>query len=114
MKRLPAVRESTSRDAAQPTSTYVPARPIKWAAPDAKSLGISRISAPTDVAVKVRIDESGHVAAAHALLDGSVHDESVLAAVAAAVKQWIFEPAKMQGKNVPSDDTIVIHLDPKR
>jgi hypothetical protein len=114
MKPLPAVRESASRDAAQSMSTYVPARPIKWAAPDAKSLGISRISAPTDVAVKVRIDESGHVAAAHALLDGSVHDESVRAAVAAAVKQWIFEPAKMQGKNVPSDDTIVIHLDPKR
>lgn len=114
IKPLPVVRESISRNAAQSMSAYVPARPIKWAAPDAKSLGVSRISAPTDVAVKVRIDESGRVAAAHALLDGSEHDESVRAAVAAAVKQWIFEPAKMQGKNVPSEDTIVIHLDPKR
>jgi hypothetical protein len=112
-----AVARSTAKAAAaQPTQYlgYVPARPIKWAAPDAKSLGVSGISAPTDIAIKLRIDDSGRVVAAHALLDGSTHDESVTAAVTARVRQWVFEPAKMQGKNVPSDDTVVIHLDPSR
>ncbi|MFL6350481.1 MAG: hypothetical protein ACJ74Z_01330 [Bryobacteraceae bacterium] len=93
-------------------SGYVPPRPIKWSAPSAKSLGV-RISAPTDFEIKVRIDESGHVTAAHALLDRTTHDESVSASVAAAVKQWVFEPAKMQGKAVPSEQTVVIRVDPR-
>ncbi|MGI9074533.1 MAG: hypothetical protein ACR2JB_25185 [Bryobacteraceae bacterium] len=95
------------------TMGYVPPRPIKWAAPSAKSLGASRISAPTDFEIKVRIDESGRVTAAHALLDRTRHDETVSAAVTAAVKQWIFEPAKIQGKNVASEQTIVIRVDPR-
>jgi hypothetical protein len=123
-----AVRETTPRNgnttapaavstAGQPSGVqnlaYVPPRPIKWAAPSAKSLGISRISAPTDFEIKVRIDETGRVTAAHALLDRTRHDETVTAAVTAAVKQWIFEPAKMQGKNVPSEQTVVIRVDPR-
>jgi hypothetical protein len=123
-----AVRESVSRKgtntaaaagstASQPSSVqnmgYVPPRPIKWSAPSAKSLGVSRISAPTDFEIKVRIDESGRVVAAHALLDRTRHDETVTAAVTAAVKQWIFEPAKMQGKSVASEQTVVIRVDPR-
>lgn len=92
---------------------YVPPRPIKWSAPSAKSLGASHIPAPTDFEIKVRIDESGRVTAAHALLDRTRHDETVTAAVTAAVKQWVFEPAKMQGKNVASEQTIVIRVDPR-
>jgi hypothetical protein len=95
-------------------SGYVPARPLKWAAPDMKSLGVPAISAPADIAIKLRIDESGRVVAAHALLDRSTPNETLTAAVTARVRQWIFEPAKMHGKNVPSEDTVVIHLDPKR
>ena len=93
---------------------YIPARPLKWAAPDAKSLGVSRIAQAVDIAVKIRIDESGRVTSAHALIDGSVRDPAVMAAATAVVKQWTFEPAKMQGKNVASEDTVVIHVDPKR
>ncbi len=119
-------REARQRDAASSVPTpgqtaaplqntgYVPARPLKWAAPDAKSLGVSRIPRSADIAIKVRIDESGRVISAHALLDGSVHDPSVMEAATAAVKRWTFEPAKMQGRNVPSEDTIVIHVDATR
>jgi hypothetical protein len=71
------------------------------------------MSAATDVQIKVRIDDSGHVTAAHALLDGSPHDEALTGAVTAAVKQWIFEPAKMHGKNVPSEETVVIRVGPR-
>ncbi len=119
-------RESGSRDAAssapppgQPApavqnTNYVPARPLKWAAPDARSLGVSRIPRAADIAIKVGIDDAGRVVSAHALLDGSVHDPAVLAAAAAAVKQWTFEPAKIHGRNVPSEDTIIIHVDAAR
>jgi hypothetical protein len=107
------VRDSTLRgDMKSAPASYVPPRPLKWTAPDAKSLGISRMSAATDVQIKVRIDDSGRVTSAHALLDGSTHNEAVTAAVTAAVKQWIFEPAKMQGKNVPSEQIVVIRVGP--
>ncbi|MGI8959519.1 MAG: hypothetical protein ACR2IV_07140 [Bryobacteraceae bacterium] len=119
----PAVRETaptqepntaaTARYTAGQNLGYVPPRPIKWAAPSAKSLGVSRISPPTDFEIKVRIDESGRVTAAHALLDRTRHDETVTAAVTAAVKKWIFEPAKMQGRNVASEETIVVRVDPR-
>lgn len=114
MKPSSPVRDSASSHGMRSTpASYVPPRPLKWTAPSAKSLGISRMSAATDVQVKVRIDDSGHVTAAHALLDGPPHDEAVTAAVTAAVKQWIFEPAKMQGKNVPSEETVVIRVGPR-
>jgi hypothetical protein len=94
-------------------ASYIPPRPLKWTAPNAKSLGVSKMAAATDVQIKVRIDDSGHVTAAHALLDGSPHDEALTGAVTAAVKQWIFEPAKMHGKNVPSEETVVIRVGPR-
>jgi hypothetical protein len=94
-------------------ASYIPPRPLKWTAPNAKSLGLSKMAAASDVQIKVRIDDSGHVTAAHALLDGSPHDEALTGAVTAAVKQWIFEPAKMHGKNVPSEETVVIRVGPR-
>ena len=113
IKRGDAADETAGQPSVARNMGYVPPRPIKWAAPSAKSLGASRASVPADFEIKVRIDESGHVTAAHALLDRTRHDEAVTAAVTAAVKQWIFEPAKMQGKNVASEETIVIRVDPR-
>lgn len=87
---------------------YVPPRPVKWVTPDLKRLGVS--SVPADIKVKVRIDDTGRVTAAHALIEGPKHDEKVMAAAAAAVRQWLFEPAKAHGMNIASEDTIVIHM----
>lgn len=95
-------------------SGYVPPRPLKWVQPDMRFLGASYPGAPVDIRVKVRIDERGHVTAAHALLDGSTRDQKLLAVAADAVRQWIFEPAKNNGTNVPSEETIVIRLGSKR
>ncbi len=89
---------------------YLPPRPIKWVKPDLKLASLSGQSESADIKVKVKIDETGHVVAAHALIDGPRHDERLMAAAAAAVRQWIFEPAKAHGTNVPSEDTIVIHV----
>ncbi|HEX3681769.1 MAG TPA: energy transducer TonB [Bryobacteraceae bacterium] len=86
---------------------YVPPRPVKWVQPDVQ------IAEPLDVKVKIRIDETGHVTAAHALLEGPRRDRKLMAAAAAAVRQWTFEPAKAHGANVPCEETIVIHLGPE-
>lgn len=74
---------------------------------------MSPVSKPASVRIKIKIDESGRVVSAHALLDGSKPDKAVTAAATAAVKQWLFEPAKKQGKNVPSEETVEIHVGPQ-
>jgi hypothetical protein len=86
---------------------YVPPRPLKWMQPNWP------MPQPLDIRVKVRIDETGRVTAAHALMDGATRDKKVLAAAAAAVRQWTFEPAQAHGANVPCEETIVIHLGPE-
>lgn len=90
-----------------PAAAYVPPRPLKWVQP-----GI-QLTQPLDIKVKVRIDETGHVIAAHALIEGPKRDRKLMAAAAAAVRQWTFEPAKAHGANVPCEETIVIHLGPE-
>ena len=85
---------------------YVPPRPLKWMQPDVQ------LSEPLDVKVKIHIDEAGRVTAAHALIEGPKRDKKIMAAAAAAVRQWTFEPAKVHGANVPCEETIVIHLGP--
>ncbi len=92
---------------------YVPPRPIKWVEPDQRLLGGSNPAVPIDIRVKVKIDETGHVTAAHALIDGGKRNKKLMAAAAAAVRQWVFDPAKSHGVNVATEETIVIHLGPE-
>jgi hypothetical protein len=119
----PAANEQPKLDAApnsgaapaQPVeiAAYVPPRPLKWVQPDERLLGVANLASPLDIKVKVKINETGHVTAAHALIDGGKRDKKLMAAVAAVVREWIFEPAKSHGTNVPSEETIVIHLGPE-
>ncbi len=106
----PATAQSSplaSANVPKDAPAYVPPRPLKWVQPDLQ------LAQPLDVKVKIRIDEAGHVTAAHALIEGSKHDKKIMAAAAAAVRQWTFEPAKVHGANVPCEETIVIHLGPE-
>jgi len=96
-------KEAPAREA----PAYVPPKPLKWVQPNLA------MSQPLDIKVKVRIDETGHVTAAHALIEGPKRDRKLLAAAAAAVREWTFEPAKAHGANVPCEETIVIHLGPE-
>jgi TonB family protein len=86
---------------------YVPPRPVKWVQPNVQ------MTQPLDIKVKIRIDETGHVTAAHALIEGPKPDRKLLAAAAAAVRQWTFEPAKVRGANVSCEETVVIHFGPE-
>jgi hypothetical protein len=104
-----APAETSAASKAPSLPAYVPPRPVNWVQPE----GASSVSEPLDIKVKVRIDETGHVTAAHALIEGPHRDRKLMAAAAAAVRQWIFEPAKSYGTNVPCEETIVIHLGPE-
>jgi TonB family protein len=80
--------------------------------PSATNVGPLAVSAPTDVEVEVRIDDEGRVTEARVLNNRSNNGLLASAALAAA-KEWIFEPAKMQGKSVPGDHTIDFHFHPQ-
>ncbi len=92
-------------------SSYVPARPLAEVLPAHLAPSISG-SRPA-IEVRVRIDETGHVTEARAL--GNVPKNDGLLAYTAinAAKQWIFEPARLDGKEIPSDHTIGFEFHPE-
>jgi TonB family protein len=76
-------------------------------------LEFSPIQTSTDIEVEVRIDDGGHVAEAHVVNNVSNESKLLTNAALAAAKEWIFEPAKVNGKNVPSDHAIEFHFRPQ-
>jgi Gram-negative bacterial TonB protein C-terminal len=75
--------------------------------PDTKVYGLSVIRAPVEIEVQVKISQNGTVIDAFVPTSRDSGSRSPLAFPAiAAAKQWIFEPARMHGKNIPSDFSI--------
>jgi hypothetical protein len=64
------------------------------------------------VSVKVEIDPSGHVTAAWATVNGNESQSPAAAVAVSAAKRWIFHPAALNGKAVPSEYTIVFSFHP--
>jgi len=86
---------------------YVPPRPIKQVMPNTKFFGSSLVDAPTQIDIEVKIDQHGKVVEATALrIPANVHGSPLVARAIAAAKQWIFEPARMHGQNIPADHII--------
>jgi TonB family protein len=110
MQRLPSAK---SVAAPIQSSTYVPARPLKQVMPNAGNWGRLRLFGPTNVEVKVKIDETGRVTDAQVVSDGPGNDGLFASAALAAAKEWTFEPAKTLGHSVRSDHTIEFHFRPK-
>jgi TonB family protein len=63
--------------------------------------------------VEVRIDEAGRVTEAHVLNGGSDENNLFTSAALAAAREWIFQPATMNGKNVSSVHAIEFHFHPQ-
>lgn len=90
---------------------YVPPHPIKQVMPR----GLSResvIDRPVQVDIQLRIDETGRVSEVH-LAKVSGGNESLARSAMAAAKEWIFQPATMDGKNVPSDHMVEFRFTPE-
>jgi TonB family protein len=96
------------------TSTrYVPAQPLKQVMPSAMNLTSSVLSGAADVDVEVRIDENGRVIEAQVVNNRSDNSGLLTSAALKAAKEWIFEPAKMHGKSVPSNHVIKFRFHPQ-
>jgi TonB family protein len=91
------------------TPNYVPAHAFKQVVPDTKLFAVSEIREGAQVFVQVRIDENGGVIEAH-VKNGTNDNDLLRSAALEAAKQWIFEPAKVNGKNIPSDHTIAFQF----
>ena len=64
------------------------------------------------VSVQVEIDPAGHVTAASATVNGNESQSPAAAIAVSAAKRWIFHPAALNGKAVPSEYTIVFSFHP--
>jgi TonB family protein len=79
--------------------------------PDKKFFASWNVRDGMRVDVQVRIDETGRVIEAQ--VKNGTRDNGLLRnATVAAAKQWVFEPAKSDGKSIPSDHTIEFRLHP--
>jgi TonB family protein len=107
----PAVTKNSAANS--PSTTYVPARPLKQVMPRASDFGSSALPTAIDVDVEVRIDDQGRVIEAQVVNNRSKENGLLASAALAAAKEWIFEPAKVNGKNVPSEHAIAFHFRPQ-
>jgi TonB family protein len=88
---------------------YVAARALKQVLPDTKLFAVSEIREGAEVDVQARIDEKGVVVEAH-VKNGTNDNGSLRSAALEAARQWVFEPAKMGNRNIPSDHTIAFQF----
>jgi hypothetical protein len=86
---------------------YIAPRPLKEVMPDTRAYGLSLSRAPIEIEVQVKIRQNGTVMDAFVPRSRNSGSRSPFEFPAiAAAKQWIFEPAKMHGKDIPSDYSI--------
>ena len=91
----------------------LPARPLKQVVPSLADWDAVGLARPVDIDVQVSIDAEGHVSEAQ-VVNNAPDESNVLASAALiAAKQWIFEPAQVHGRRVPSDHRIVFHFQPQ-
>lgn len=89
------------------------ARPLKQVTPTTRIFGSSMIFVPAEIGVRIRIDQNGRVATASAVNNGFKSNAFLTAQAIRAAQKWIFEPARIRDKSIPSDYTIVFNFRPR-
>jgi hypothetical protein len=110
---LASLESPVSNPDARTSPVYVPPRPLKKAMPDTKLFRPSVRYAPAQIDVQITIDQNGKVVGAFVSKTGTNASGPPVVLAIAAAKQWIFEPAKMDGKSIPADYTIQFHFYPE-
>lgn len=112
-RAVPADRVTPKKPDDKESISYVPPRPLAQVLPDTRLLsGLAGASTP-DVEIAATIDEAGHVTGAHVLKNPGKPNDVLENAAIQAAKQWIFEPATLDGKAVPSDHKIDFQFRPE-
>jgi TonB family protein len=81
--------------------------------PDLRRLGPWVISVPTEIAVRVRVDETGTVTDASPVTTDKSPNRLLASAALIAARQWKFTPGMVRGKPVAADHTIIFEFRPK-
>jgi len=93
---------------ASASSSYVAPRPLVQVMPNVRNIPVGTLPVRTRVAVKVTVDSTGHVT--NARVTGPAVNPKVAAAAISAARQWMFDPAKDNGRVIISEHTIVFVL----
>jgi TonB family protein len=89
-------------------STYIAPHPLVQVMPNVRNIPVGTLSVRTRVTVKVSVDSSGRVT--NARVTGTGVNAKVAAVAISAAKQWMFDPAKENGRRISSEHTIVFVL----
>lgn len=93
-----------------PATAYTAPRPLKQVMPRMINPASLALPGPTDVEVAVIIDDRGHVTEARMLDSRPYNNQIFTDAALAAALEWVFEPARRNGKSVASEHTIRFHF----
>ena len=96
--------------ATAPSSGAVRGKVVQQFLPDASQKARATIRGTVRVSVRVHVDESGRVTAA--AFDAPGPSQYFAERALEASKRWSFAPAKMDGRNVPSDWVLRFEIDP--
>ncbi|MBV8897913.1 MAG: energy transducer TonB [Acidobacteriaceae bacterium] len=89
---------------------YTPPKPIRQVLPDISELAPGVIDTTPEVDVIVMVDASGHVTRAQVEKRGRKAARALVAAAENAARQWVFDPARLDGRTVPSEHSIVFQF----
>jgi hypothetical protein len=93
-----------------PIERYTPPKPIRQVLPDISDLAPGVIASTPEVDVIVMIDRSGHVTHAQIEKRARKAPKAVVIAAEIAARQWVFEPARLDGHTVASEHSIVFQF----
>lgn len=90
---------------------FVAPHPIRQVLPDTTLFPPIFLATSPQIEVNVKVDKDGRVTEAHVVGRKKVKEALVGAAVIAA-KQWSFQPAKLHGRPIASEHTIIFQFHP--
>jgi hypothetical protein len=95
---------------APPTPNYRAPRPLRQVLPNTSLLSPGILAGAGRVEVILKVDATGHVTEAH-IASGAKKVSPLIAGTSLlAAKQWVFEPATLNGRPVPSEHSVVFQF----
>jgi hypothetical protein len=110
---LPANKPATDQtglDVQNPIGRYTPPKPVRQVLPDISEVSPQLIAATPEVDVIVMVDRTGHVTHAQVERRGRKAPKAIVAAAEIAARQWVFDPARLDGHTVASEHSIVFQF----
>jgi hypothetical protein len=104
---------SQSQAPAQPVNPlgrYTPPKPVRQVLPDISLLPPSVIASTGQIDIIVTVDKTGRVTQAKVQPHGRRPPAAMASAALTASRDWLFEPARVDGKPVASEHTIVFQF----